>query len=389
LQAPTDSTTRRNKKKILGDLAIVFGVTGIKKNVASCLEVWKRQAVALGEDPSKLNLAVEADEDESGLKPWLGFVKTDDDEDRYMLMGSCGETNGQEGWYTRHKLEGCNMDYYPTVACDDADAEARCIFLFGHSTAASYLRVIVLRPQDTRYASLPVFVGCTCNCFDHEEVRRQWNILDAAILSLCYGLVWLVGHGSDGDARRFKLMEQDVQVAATSGESRYSIDTPSHTCYATKVFDANGVWVSVKGLNMQDPIHNHKKGDRSMDGRRILMLGSHIATMNDLQFVFDGFCFEDHDLRTNDCAGNVKDAMNWAACNRRCSLKTLKCLREVVEERGVGQGTLVLLEMWQRYILIFYGQRVTLAGKLHLSCWYFHTFNSTIYTNIPRIISAL
>lgn len=79
-----------------------------------------------------------------------------------------------------------------------------------------------LMPMHDKLPRLVLVVCTTCNCYNAEWVRKQWNTIDALWASDCKAEVGpIVGHASDGDSRRRQLMLYDYKNEAGN---RLSVD---------------------------------------------------------------------------------------------------------------------------------------------------------------------
>ncbi|CAM6101773.1 unnamed protein product [Calypogeia fissa] len=68
-------------------------------------------------------------------------------------------------------------------------------------------RCVIVNPLVVGFPKLCLLATSTCGKFDTEWVKRQWNILEEMWNSHCLKDVGpILGHASDGDSRRRKLM---------------------------------------------------------------------------------------------------------------------------------------------------------------------------------------
>jgi hypothetical protein len=85
---------------------------------------------------------------------------------------------------------------------------------FSTKQRASYGRIMVVNPLHSQLPKLAVLFQATCNKFDAGFVREQWKFVaqlwDQHLLS---ALGPLIGHASDGDARRRHLQMEDYTSA--------------------------------------------------------------------------------------------------------------------------------------------------------------------------------
>lgn len=76
--------------------------------------------------------------------------------------------------------------------------------------------MLILNPLHPRLPRLVILIQLTCNRFDAVFVRKQWEKVRALWSIHLLNVVGpLIGHASDGDARRRKLMLEDF--GATDG----------------------------------------------------------------------------------------------------------------------------------------------------------------------------
>jgi hypothetical protein len=153
----------------------------------------------------------------------------------------------------------------------------------------------------------------------------------------------LIGHTSDGDARRRKLMQEDM-TRQLRAEERFTLPNCAGFTLAAKR-DANNV---VSGLHSQDPIHNGKKGINPLDSScRRLVIGNHLATIQHLHAVYGAYEAHEHGMQLSDIM--PKDRQNWAACQRLMYRKVrsrLDALAASEEHRYLKtQGTSAYLEV--------------------------------------------
>jgi hypothetical protein len=209
-----------------------------------------------------------------------------------------------------------------------------------------YGRVIMINALCEGVPSIPIMFQSTCNKFDAESfVRQQWNDLHA-----CWrdaggvtevGMV--IGHASDGDARRRKLMLEDLTRVLPPERCFTLPNCPGFTLKAH--IDEYGV---VSGIHSQDSIHNGKKGINPLDSaHRCLLLGKYMASMQDLFAVYDAFEQSTHGMQRGDI--ERKDRQNWAGCQRLMYRRVRQCLdlmaSSAQHQYRTTQGTSAYLEV--------------------------------------------
>lgn len=115
------------------------------------------------------------------------------------LLGFCG-------------VEGLNhqcLDHF-TIKVGEGEEGYNTIFsAFRNNVIGTYVRAIILNPLAPNLPRLPILVMATCNCFNADFVYRQWQEIERLFENeLEATLGPLIGHSSDGDSCRRKLMLQ-------------------------------------------------------------------------------------------------------------------------------------------------------------------------------------
>ena len=179
----------------------------------------------------------ELSEDETGVVSTLTFDMNTD-----KLCGACSCKRGKD-----HK---CDSTYAVNAVPigDDENSYSRMQTAVKEFAIGSYARVIMVNPLHCPLPSLPVYVNCTCNCFGTEDVREDWNVsfeqsernitprsnfnltsvhfLLKVTEALCKKHLpknmHFVGHGSDGDSRRFKAQREDMLRNKADKKNGYS-----------------------------------------------------------------------------------------------------------------------------------------------------------------------
>lgn len=89
---------------------------------------------------------------------------------------------------------------------------------FDNNVVGHQARCIVVNPLAEGLPRLCILATGTCNRFDANWVRHQWDIMQSHWTAHCLESVGpLLGHASDGDARRRKLMLEDYTGFRKSG----------------------------------------------------------------------------------------------------------------------------------------------------------------------------
>jgi hypothetical protein len=255
------------------------------------------------------------------------------------LIGFCGKVGDN------HKCDPGGVVVQLGGANGVGNVYEQIMSAFEENRIGWYGRLIMINPLCEGLPSIPVLFQSTCNRFDADLVRRQWNEL-----SVCWqeagGLKdvgMLIGHASDGDARRRKLMLEDLTRALPPERCFTLPNCPSFTLVA-HVHPNEGV----SGIHSQDSIHNGKKGINPLDSpHRCLLIGDHMATIQHLFAVFDAFEPSEHGMQRDDI--ERKDRQNWAACQRLMFRKVRQCLDMMAgsaQRRYLAtQGTSAYLEV--------------------------------------------
>ena len=157
------------------------------------------------------------------------------------LAGFCGPSENHV----------CVPGFRPLVGSGE---EGYCQLLesFGKNRKGTFARVVVVNPLHERLPRLVLIVCCTCNCFNSDWVRGQWDTIDRLWEEECLAAVGpIIGHASDGDSRRRQLMLVDYQ----SNEG-IRLDVGWEGWVFSASLNPSG---NAKGLHDQDYIHNGKK----------------------------------------------------------------------------------------------------------------------------------
>lgn len=229
-----------------------------------------------------------------------------------------------------------------------------------------YCRAIIINPLHPDLPKLVVMVQVTCNRFTAADVRGQWNRLydlwhrsDAGENgNLATILGPLVGHGSDGDARRFQL--QIADMGSKTGR-RFSIDAIDwRGLTLSGYYDERG---AVRGLHSQDIFHNSKKLLNVLDlATRILKLGAKEGLYEHVKLVFQEFGPAEHGLRSRD--SKRVDRQNVDCVQRVVRRKCRECMKKLPVVTG-ADGTAAWLEMIWRYLIAHFGKKITLLGRCY------------------------
>ena len=149
----------------------------------------------------------EAAEDETVITKHIYWDQATDE-----LWGFCGPNESDHV---------CSSDYTVKVGTGE-DGYHNIEEAFANNKIASYARVIMINPLHKDLPALVALLMPTCNTFNHEWVDDQWKELEKLYdKHLLPVLGPLVGHASDGDARRRKCMiTRAAQPAIEFDENR-------------------------------------------------------------------------------------------------------------------------------------------------------------------------
>ena len=197
----------------------------------------------------------------------------------------------------------------------------------------------------------------TCNCFDTEFVHRQWQEIERLFENELEGTLGpLIGHSSDGDSRRRKLM---LQLMKSKEGLRFQPIPQDLGFVLSCCKEMKGNNYVVRDLGDQDYIHNHKKLLNLPDhSSRVLMMGNNIVHMNHLQLVYDTFSHNEHGLGLDDI--NRRDRQNWRSVQKLTLLRVHNCLQWLTDGDEDGRRpepslirTLTYLKVVWNYVEIF------------------------------------
>ena len=372
LGAASDSVTSRHCKRG----AVVFEVQSVSDgNIQRALDMYTNQLQELGIDEDEVIL-FEWSEDETGVIPQIDMLPGHDE-----LVGTCG---------LKCEQHQCDMEYRVVVGNEDNSYD-KIVNTFCKCTVATYARVIMINPLRDDLPALAMTAMSTCNRFNADEVRRQWNACAQRIEGKGSRFM-ATGHASDGDARRFKLQFKDmtkhrpdpVQGEEPKEGDAYRLSCPGFTHSGEYTYYKDGdnePVLRVKGIHSQDVKHNMKKHICVLKSKRVLRLGEHVACMSHLKQVFETFEPSEHGLQLDDVY--KKDRQNVAAAGRACGIKAIGCLEKLAEGPTVTkdgrvngpedtQGTVALLTMNQRYARIFFSEKDTLLERVQSASFVIH-----------------
>lgn len=306
---PSLDTTKRDTRK-----ALKYKV-GENEGVFQHLAVVYKSAMNLASIPLGTVPTMLA-EDETVVKRSVRWVARDD-----VLLGFCGPIDNHN----------CISDYIVEVGSGVTGYES-IVNSFKSNVRAHYARVLIVNPLHARLPRLVAVIQLTCNRFDSKDVQNQWEkvrVLWSKHLSAVLGP--LIGHSSDGDARRRKLMLEDF----TSSRGNWFRVPWDGWYFSARILHNNDVY----GLHDQDFVHNGKKLVNPLDlPSRHLILGNENATLNHIYLVYHSFSVDRHGLQEGDI--KREDRQNWTAAQRLASRKVQLCLQQLKQNPTIGRREL-------------------------------------------------
>jgi hypothetical protein len=256
----------------------------------------------------------QASEDETAVVPEVRWSQGKD-----VLIGFCGKVGAN------HKCDPHGVVVSLKDGDEDQTVYEQMVGAFEDYRIGWYGRVIMINPLCAELPAVAVLFQPTCNKFDADFVRQQWDDVDKYWQQVDghSKVGMLIGHGSDGDSRRRKLMLADYTRLLPQAECFTLPNCPGFTLVAR--VNAQGL---VSGLHSQDSIHNGKKGINPLDSpHRRLVIGKYMATIQHLHAVFGAYEPHVHGMQLSDI--ERKDRQNWPACQRLMFRKVRTCLMEM------------------------------------------------------------
>ena len=293
-----------------------------------------------------------AAEDETAVISKIMYSQEKDE-----LMGFCG-VKGPD-----HQC----LDHF-TVKVGDGEEGYNTIFsAFRNNVIGNYARAIILNPLAPNLPRLPILIMPTCNRFDTDFVHRQWQEIERLFEEeLEATLGPLIGHSSDGDSRRRKIM---LQLMRSKEGLRFQPIPQDLGFVLSCRKEIKGNNYVVRDLGDQDYIHNHKKLLNPLDhSSRVLMMGTDIVHMNHLKLVYETFSHTEHGLGLDDI--NRRDRQNWRSVQKLTSLRVQNCFQRLIDgDEGRRpdpslNGTLTYLKVIWNYVEIFCSKVRTLYQRV-------------------------
>ena len=177
------------------------------------------------------------------------------------------------------------------------------------------------------------------------------------------GVLSVIGHGSDGDSRRFRLQQLGMNSEAGI---RFGCLAP---CFHLTCMQVSGGY---RHLHSQDPLHNAKKLQSPADvTSRNLYVGNELATWAMLDQVWRCHNPQDHGLRREDVTRSDRQSVRTVTVTT--AKKARECLRKMREEPKDGQSPkdTLGLEIWfqiiSKYMLVFYSKKHSAGERVRLA----------------------
>ena len=219
-------------------------------------------------------------------------------------------------------------------------------------------RAMILNPM---HANLPrVFFQHVIDSLIKMLTIDQWTSVEEIFQrKMCDRIGPLVGHSSDDNSRRRKLM---VQKMLKTGGDRYDPigKENSFVFTAKKIFKEDGGWM-ISDVGDQDWIHNGKKYICHTLGDGKLVLMNHVKLLVDKVSVFKHRLTKEHVRRGRD---------NWKIAQQLA----FKCVQESFNDLISGNiencppdstcGTKIYLNVIWHYIEIFASPVMPLKGRI-------------------------
>ena len=256
----------------------------------------------------------------------------------------------------------CHSGFRPHVG-NGEEGYRKLVESFTSNRKASFARVVVVNLLHPKLPRLVLVACCTCNYFNSDWVRKQWNVIDDLWKRDCLGAVGpIFGHASDGDSCRRQLMLADYK----SDSGRW-LQVDWEGWMFTASLDEKE---DAMGMHDQDYIHNGKKLiNPLLSAARTLQLGGDLCLHSHIEQVFKEFTPEEHGLKLEDV--ERQDRQNWVATQRLCQSKVQTCLARMrcsdYAQLERTLGTELYLEICSNYIDIFCSLRLDLRSRVVLS----------------------
>ena len=231
---PSYNTVKKESRKGVQHVAGEHG-----EIFASLAEIYKEAKVAYGIVGA---VPVILAEDERKLRSRVSYEQRFD-----SLAGFCGPKDNHV----------CISSYKLILGTGEAGYN-KILDCFRADKVGGFARVVMVSPLHENLPRLVLCMSCTCNCFDSQWIKNQWEQIEKLWETYCKDVVGsIIGHTSDGDSRRRQLMLG--QYKSTDGQ-HLKVDWPGWVFTSKLDLDGNS-----SGLGDEDFIHNGKKLINSID----------------------------------------------------------------------------------------------------------------------------
>ena len=352
--APSERTIRRHHKRRRNVLHL--GADG--RNFSWVVEVLNasRRRLAI---PITTSLPCMFVEDETAIIEAVEYCPLRDE-----TVGNCGKHPYAVGSRTEHF---CDHNHRNVIGDDEGSFKRieNAIHLDGRG---NYLRIVALHVLVGGFPTLVVFAQNVCNRFTHVHVNDQWKLLTSLFERHVAGAcnMFLAGHGSDGDARRFKLQWHrgwQVWPAAEVFKFPHEMIVLGGRFIPSKTHQSGRV---PSGLDSSDPRHNIKLFGGHCDRARMkIMMGT--------QYVSLAYCRLAQALYGAEVTGCWKtdidreDRQNfttWSRLSGRKMRESLRCMGARTDENREDCGGMIeYLTMVSRFQLVFFGRKLSLGMR--------------------------
>ena len=253
---------------------------------------------------------VQLGEDEDGTSI---VSKVSYDQKTDSLTGFCGE-NGPN--------RQCQANFSVIVG-DGEDGYNVIREAFARNRIGTYASAILVNPLHPDLPRVPIVLHPTCNKFDSDFVSQKRQQIDALYKAhLVPVLGPLIGHSSDGDSRRRKVMLH--QTRGVPGVNRiWPIQQEDFTITCCREHAAYGY--VIQNIPDQDFVHNVKKlVNVPLHSSRRISCGQYQVHMNQIELVMQTFPAEDHGLTLADFTRD--DRQNHRSCEKVALACVLNCV---------------------------------------------------------------
>ena len=323
---------------------------GIKETNFKQLSVLYKEAMATGKVGP---VPVLAAEDETGIIGQISYNQRTDE-----LLGFCGVKG------TEHKC----LDYFTVSVGEGEEGYKSIVNAFEQCKIGTYGRAILLNPLHPKLPRIAVLTMPTCNKFDHTFVYRQWQDVERLYEQELKPIMGpLIGHSSDGDSRRRKIM---LQLATVTAGSRFQPIPRNEGFVFSCRKEGRGNDYVIHDMCDQDFIHNHKKLLNPLDhANRVLMMGNFLVHMNHIQLVYESCPVLDHGLGLGDI--DRRDRQNWRSAQKLTFPKVRQCIQTLIDGTLPGTrpnaallGTQTYLQVVWYYVEIFCSEEASLSTRI-------------------------